>query len=358
MSKVRVLQIIKGLGLGGAERVVCDIVRTLDHSRYELTVAYLLPHKNALVAELEALGVEVVCLSEGDGMGVASSLRLWRLLSSKQFDLVHAHLPSTGIWLRLFRPFFSFRLLYTEHNLWSSYGLLIRWLNRLTYPLNSVSMSCSVQVWRSAGERGIVIRNGIDLDRFQVSPAKDMAGNARICVAICVANLNPKKNHAMLLEAVATMPLREGFRLLLVGQDGHCREALEGQAAALGLSDIVIFHGPSADVVGLIAGADIFVLSSQFEGLPISLLEAMAAGLPAVCTNVGGISEALIDGETGYLVAKSDTERFSLRLSELVDNESKRRDFGAAARKRAELNFGLEKMVASLDAIYCKQLAQ
>lgn len=169
-------------------------------------------------------------------------------------------------------------------------------------------------------------------------------------VLVCVARLAPPKNLQPLLTALAE-PGLEPWRLRIVG-DGPDRSRLEAQRDALGLSDRVEMLGERRDVRAQLIGADAFVLPSDSEGLPYSILEAMAVALPVVASNVGGIPEEVADGTTGILVPKGDAHALARALRRLHTDGDEARRMGIAGHARARERFSRQTMVERYDAIF------
>jgi glycosyltransferase involved in cell wall biosynthesis len=164
-----------------------------------------------------------------------------------------------------------------------------------------------------------------------------------------VARFATQKDHATLLRALACIDLP--WAVTLAG-DGPLLAETRALAAQLGIADRIAFAGATNQVGELLARSDVFVLSTFFEGLPISILEGMRAGLPVITTDVGGSSEAVTDGLNGYLVGIGDIEGMRKRLVSLLEDASLRVRMGAASRARFEQDFRLEKTAASTLAVY------
>jgi glycosyltransferase involved in cell wall biosynthesis len=173
-----------------------------------------------------------------------------------------------------------------------------------------------------------------------------------------LARLHEQKGHSYLLDAVAQLR-REipDVKALVVG-DGELRPSLEQRTQALRLSDSVIFTGTRRDVPEILALLDVFVLPSLWEGLPIALLEAMAAGLPVVATRVGGVPEVVVDGETGLLVPPRDPDALSEAILTLLQDPDLRQKMGQAGQERVREYFSVERMVEETEALYERLLAE
>jgi len=203
--------------------------------------------------------------------------------------------------------------------------------------------------------RTVVVYNGVRDIREGSLTARTYGAGA---IIICVASLRAKKGHTHLIEAFRLARARlHGARLLLVGE-GPMRKELEGIVAQAGLGDSVVFTGYRPDVGELLGGSDMFVLASLEEGMPNALLEAMAAGLPCVVTAVGGNSEVVEEGRTGFLVPAGRPEAMADRIVELLRDADLRQRMGALARSRFESAFTLERMTAAFHSLYDAVLAE
>ncbi len=163
-----------------------------------------------------------------------------------------------------------------------------------------------------------------------------------------VARFAPPKDHRSLIQAIQAIP---GCELDLVG-DGPTQPEMEDYAATLGVRDRVHFHGYQADVSGILAQADMFALISRHEGFPLTTLEAMRTGLPAIVSDVGGAGEAVTDGVTGYLVPRGDVAAIRNRIRTLVDQPSLRQQMGESARLAFAQSFTFDRMYDATLTVY------
>jgi len=201
-----------------------------------------------------------------------------------------------------------------------------------------------------------VIHNSIPVAAFDRPPNMTLKtmlnrGTDRPIV-LSVARLDAQKGHTYLLAAIRHVP----NAIFVLAGDGPERACLEAQADRLGIGDRVIFLGHRNDVADLLASCDLFVLPSLYEGLPLSLLEAMAAGKPVVATSVGGTPEAVLDGETGFLVPPRDPAPLVGAIHRLLADACLRRKMGLAGRLRVQRNFSTMQMVARVTQTYEKLL--
>lgn len=373
-ERVRVLVLIKGLGLGGAERLLERSIPHLDRERFDYQLAYLLPWKDALVGPFVAAGIPVHCLNYRRAADIGVVGRLEALLRRERIDLVHAHLPVPGVLARLAQRRGAVRrVVYTEHSMPSHHRSLSRVLNAATYRMNdaviAVSEGIAREVARRLGgahrgaDRLFTIPNAVDVEELERVPVSREAvrrefgfpDDARLVVHI--GNLRPVKGHADLLAAARRVTDRDPLaRFLLVGT-GPLAAPLAAEAVRLGLDGRVVFAGFRQDATRLLAAADLYVLASLQEGMPVSLLEAMALGRPAVLTRVGSIPEVAVDGETARLVAPRDPEGLATALLELLADPARRARMGEAARRRARARYGMAQMVAAVEDVYRRVVA-
>ncbi len=200
----------------------------------------------------------------------------------------------------------------------------------------------------------VVVRNGIALDHMVSGrdATRAILGVADCRVLITVARLDPAKNLNLLLRALALCNAKQrGIRLLLVG-DGECRDELQKLACDLKLGNVVSFLGMRTDIPNLLAASDIFVLSSRREGLPVSVLEAMAAALPVIATAVGGVPEVVENGTTGTIVTPDCAEELARAIEQLVLNPERGQSMGEAGRERVASHFSLTTMAQEYLSFY------
>lgn len=366
------LLLIKGLGVGGAERLLERSVPHLDRTRFDYQIGYLLPWKDALVSSFELAGFPVHCLNYRRVTDVGVLHRLITVLKRERIELVHAHLPIAGVLARLAKRLARVRwLVYTEHNVPSRYGILTRALNATTYRMNDAVVAVSrevesrVQAYVRGGRpRVVTIPNAVDPGMFE----KNTASREEICrqfgfpddalIVVNVANLVAKKGHRYLLAAARRVVDQEPrARFLLVGL-GPLRSELAKEALQYGLNGHVVFTGFRADAVALIAAADVFVLASLHEGLPVSLLEAMALGRAAVVTRVGGIPEVVIPDMTAALVEAKDVSGLTTAILSLLRDPTRRVSMGEMARRHVGERYSMAQMVRAVEDVYCEVAGQ
>ncbi|HEV2591706.1 MAG TPA: glycosyltransferase family 4 protein [Gaiellaceae bacterium] len=347
-ERPRLLVLITLAEIGGAQSYVMHLLPALTET-FDVTVAAWGP--GPLRAAAESAGARYVPLAHvrrpisplHDALGL---LELYRLCRKLRPNIVHANSSKAGILGRLAawlagvptRVFTVHGWAFAAYSGRASTVYLVA--DRLMRPLTTRMICVADNELRKGlaartcdAEKTVVIRNAIDV---QAAPHARPHESARI---VFVGRLKYPKDGETLLRATAALGDRP-YELVIVG-DGPDRTDLETLQHRLGLDERVRFAGERDDVPQLLADAGVFVLASRSEGLPISVLEAMAAGLPVVASDVGGLREQVVDGETGYLVPAGDVTALTDALARLLDDPALRERIGAAARARAEELFDL-----------------
>jgi glycosyltransferase involved in cell wall biosynthesis len=346
---LRVMWLIKGLGAGGAERLLTLLAEERDREGFRYEVAYLLPSKDALVGDLRQLGVEVHCLRAGHDFDLRWALRLRRLLRERRVDILHAHSPYAAAIGRLaarsLPPSRRPRMMSTEHVPWWGYALATRVANAATFRMDDAHITVSRAVLDSI-PRGLrrhteVVVHGIALQRVRAYAKLREEARAELGVAPgetligTIANFRAQKGYPDLLDA-ARRVLRTGApaRFVAIGQ-GNAEAEIRGLLGRLDLGDRFRLLGYQEEALRLLAGFDVFVLSSLFEGLPLALMEALALGVPVVSTAVGGVPELVTDSVEGLLVPPGRPDLLAAALGAMIADPERRTAMGAAAALRS-----------------------
>jgi len=348
--------LVKGLGIGGAERLISEGAGFWDTDAFDYRVAYVLPWKDQLVPDLTARGFSVDCLG-GSRFGVPYRFR--RLLHSYRPDLIHAHLPATGILARLTT---AVPVVYTEHNVVSSYRPLTRTVNFGTYWRNAsaiaVSDAVAASLARYPGPEPVVIPNGVAVsatagDRRRVRDELGIDDGRPLVVQ--VGNIRPWKGHSNLISAVEQLvAVAPDVVVVSIGAEKSPGDLdrVRAEARARDVGDRIRFLGRRADAVDFVAAADVFVNPSDMEGLPLVVLEAMTVGTPVVATSVGGVPSVIVDGETGLLVAPGRPVELADAMAALLGDRELAVGLAEKACALAVEEYGLERMVRANEAVY------
>lgn len=352
-DRPRVLLLIKGLGLGGAERLLLALAQSRDTDGFDYHVAYVLADQDALAPAMRGAGVPVYCLGARSSADMRWLPRLRRLLVRGRFDLVHSHLPYAASFARVVAATLAPRrrpvLVYTEHSLWNKAAVLTRALNRLTVPADRglfvVSPAARDALPRRLRAEARVVVHGVDLSasRPLVEQRDDLRKELHAqfgfddddVVVLSVSNFRSEKGHDVLVDAARRVG-RTGLpvRFLLVGWgplEGEVRTAV----TAGGLGGTVTLLGRRDDTLRLMAASDLFVLPSRQEGMPVALMEALSVGLPVVATRVGGVGDIVADAREGFLVPPDAPKEMAEAIGTLAADPRLRATLRAGALVRA-----------------------
>ena len=354
----RVLVLIKGLGIGGSERLIAESAPVWDTNLFEYRVAYFLPWKDQLVPSLADAGYDAVCLGGRRGLDVFAPVRLRREIRESKPDLIHIHSPSVAV---MARSITRTPIVYTEHNVTSSYRQPTQALNRITYGRNSAVTAVSTPVAESLGSypgpAPRVIENGVAVtppDQDTVAVRSELGLDAPDPLVVHVGNIRPHKGHANLIASTVHLKAaRPDISVVSIGGEKYEGDLarVQGMAKEAGVDDVIRFLGRKPDARPYLAAADVVVNPSDFEGLPVALLEALALGRPVVATDVGGVSSVVVDGETGRLVQPKDPEELAEAVIEAITNPDSK-SWGQAGRELVASEHGIDRMVGEFESIY------
>jgi glycosyltransferase involved in cell wall biosynthesis len=367
--RLRIMQLVLSLSPGGTERLVIEICRRLGSS-VDSTVCCL-DKAGEWAPQLATTGIPVFALDRKPGFNPSLAVRVARLIERHEIDVLHCHHYSPFVYGALATVLTGLtrnvRLVFTEHGRLSNAppSAKRRWVNPLLARLPGQVCAVSADLKRHMVAEGFppdgirVLYNGIDPGEMQGEDERVRAraelGVPRDAYVIGTAGrLDPVKNLSALVDGHAVLAQhRPGARLVIIGS-GPMQSELEWQARARGIADVVHFTGYRADVRELMAAFDVYVNCSTYEGVSLTILEAMAAGLPVVATRVGGNPEVVVDGETGVLVPIG-SPALTEQLIALAGNPLQRRALGAAGRQRAVRHFSIDRMVAEYSLSYQNQ---
>jgi glycosyltransferase involved in cell wall biosynthesis len=357
------MQLVLSLSPGGTERLVLELCRRL--SRDVDTVVCCLDEPGEWAAEVTKLNIPVISLARQPGFHPSLSVRLGEALKAHRIDVVHCHHYSPyvyGVLAAVLHP--SVRVVFTEHGRLHGAGISTkrRLINPVLsrWPARIYAVSAALKqdmVAEGFPDRSIeVLYNGIELgprpqagDRAAMRAALRLPADA--VVIGTVARLDPVKNLEALLVARSMLEARFPTAQVVIAGDGPERDALVERARALGIGNVTHFTGYRTDIRALMAAFDIYVNCSTYEGVSLTILEAMATALPVVATAVGGNPEVVVDQETGLLVSERPHAVMSA-IATLAGNPARRQAMGDAGRWRVKRHFTIERMVDDYAAAY------
>ena len=366
-SKTRVLHILPDLMPYGLEKMVASLVLLADRRRFQPAVASLYGRmEGSLAAQIEAAGIPVIHLDKKRGLDLKMFPRLRQTYADFQPHVVHTHnyvLRYTWPVSSLMRPLAQ---VHTIHNVADQeVDRLGVWLQNRAFRGSVTPVAIAQEVAASMERvyglrKPVTIPNGIPVRNFDPKPGVGAAWRAKEGFAAndmliaCVARFFPQKNHKTLIDAFARVA-PTGAKLLLAG-DGYLEDDIRAQVNSLGLSKQVFFLGRRDDIPEILAAVDVVALASLWEGNPLSVMEAMAAGKACAMTTVGAIPELIEDNRSGLLVKPGDIQTMGEALARLVDSPHLRARLGYAARERAVARFDHQVMVDSYEALYTQLL--
>jgi len=361
-------------GFGGAEQALLTLIAGLNRAEWCPVLIY---HPSAGVAPLIERAADLkVELWPVPSMpaGLLGASRVWKFgrdLHARRPDIFHAHLtwplackfglvgaimarvPAIVATAHLFLDFPIDLSILAQQKLISvavdryvavSHDTAQHLIRKLHWPANKV------QVIHNGVVSGPTELTGSQFNHTQ--PVQEIRHDRP--VALTIARLDEQKGHRFLLDAAVQVP---EVQFILAG-DGPLRSSLEVQVQELGLTDRIKFLGHRTDIRDLLASCDVFVLPSLYEGLPLSILEAMAAGKPVIATQVGGTPEVVIDGETGLLVPPSDSAALAAAIRSVVSNREFAHRLGLAGQIRVVREFSTTIMVRQVSELYTELLAK
>ena len=364
---MRIHHVVETLGRGGLERVVVDLALAQHQAGHDVRVTCLFDC-GLLARELEATGIPVQACDKQRGRTMAALSRLRRQLRVATPSVLHTHnaaahyhamAAAIGLPLK--------RVVNTRHGMgMADPGGRREWFYRRALGRTDAVVAVCEAARRGFQAQGVrprgellVVPNGIRVGSFATASAArrqalaealGVPGGTRIVGT--VGRLTPVKDQAMLLQAFAGTVREVSDVVLAIVGDGPLRADLEALAASLGIGERVRFLGDRSDVADLLAGFDVFALSSLSEGYSIALLEACAAGVPIVATDAGGNGEIVRDGKNGRLVPVRDAGAFSAALVELLRDQRASDAMGRHGRAWAEAEASLKVMVARYGRLY------
>lgn len=339
---MKILQVIPYFCFGGAETMCENLTYALTDLGNEVTVVSLYDEHTPISGRLEDAGVKLLYLDKKLGMDVSMVPKLTKIMKAERPDVVHTHLDVIKYAVAAAKLAGVKKCVHTVHNVADkeAEGAIQKVINRTYFKLGwctPVALSPKVRI-SIADFYGMeigkipMIFNGVDLSKCQ--PKEDYRTGETITL-LHIGRFNEQKNHAGLLQAFQMLlACYPNCRLHLLG-DGELLEQTRADAEKMGLSNRVRFLGSQSNVYPYLREADIFLLPSLYEGMPMTIIEAMGTGLPIVASNVGGIPDMLTDRENGLLVP-CDPYAVCGACAELIDDQALRETLGKNAKEESQ----------------------
>jgi len=372
MQKINLLYVITKLELGGAQKQLLSLIKNLDKEKFN---PFLFTAKDGLLVS-EALSISGLTLIKSRYLACAINplkdafalLEIYRVITNNKIDIVHTHSSKAGMLGRWAARLAKVKvILHTVHGwsfndsqrLWRTFFI---WLERLSayFTDKLIIVSChdkqkGLNHHIGREDKYSLIRYGINYTEFRVKEQnfrKTLGLSPKDLVVGMVSCFKPQKSPQDFIKlANLIKQILPDIKFLLVG-DGVLRRKIERLISQFNLQKEIILTGWRRDIPQILSTIDVFVLTSLWEGLPIVVLEAMAVFKPVVATHTGGISDVIIEGRTGFLVAPGDMQEMSDKLIPLLKNENLRRQIGQNAKDCLGADFSLENMVKHTQDLY------
>ncbi len=359
---IRVLQLIAGCQVGGLEVVALSLVSKLRDEFDFSVVCY--DDEGPLKPRYEELGVDVSLVPRRPGVDLRYPFQLARHIRRTGADVLHAH-NNTALFYGALAALLSGgrRVVFTAHDRALPklpLRVMQRILGKITTRAVAVSDAGRERLLTCDGftpDRVTVVHNGADEEAFTDLPDREASRRALgvpVDAEVCgtVARMHPEKNVALLVRAFVRVANERPTAVLVIAGDGPERPRCEKIARDGGVSDRVYFLGTRSDVTRVLAALDVFVLSSNTEGLPLAVVEAMGAERPVVATDVGAVNELVSEGENGALVQPHDEEGLAKNVAALLANPDRARAMGVRGREIFRSAFTLQRMADQYGRVY------
>lgn len=367
---IKICYIIGQLGKGGAEKQLYELVKGIDREKFE-PIVISLSQGGYWGREIQKLNIQIIELQRRKNREITRLFKLIKILKAIKPDIVHTYMFTANSYGRVAALIARVPIIIaSERNIAemgkdkNRFGIYIdKLLASFTHGIicNTHKASESlVKKYSFDAKKVFTVHNGFNEANFfkknSVNSQKKLAKK----VVGTIGRLYHQKNHRLFLDMAKIVLERSGdesIKFLIVGK-GELRDELEDQFNHLGLENKVVFTGERSDIHDLLQNMDVFVTTSLYEGMSNAIMEAMAAGLPVLATDVGGNGELVIDGQTGFLCPSKDAMALADGVTSLINSEKEAKRMGENGRKRILNEFTVEKMLRETENIYMKLLEQ
>lgn len=355
--KMKVVQVIPEFGIGGAETMCANLTIELHKQGHDVLVVSLYPYQSAITKRIEENQVQIVYLNKKSGIDFSIISALADLMRQFRPDVVHTHLYA-GKYAHIAASLVGIqRKVHTIHNIASKDGgkveqaanyFLFKLLGVIPVSLSTAVQKTVLERYGIPSSKSPIVWNGVPLDRCV--PMREYSADAARFVH--VGRFTEAKNQKALIRAFLQLHGQyPGIMLNLYGE-GEGKPACEELVRQNSAGGYVHFCGVTDDVYSALSQADVFILPSLYEGMPMTLIEAMGTGLPIITTSVGGIVDMLKDGESALFV-DTDADSIAQGIMKLAGDSDLRKKLGTAALQRSK-DFSVEEMAKKYCEIYSK----
>ena len=372
-AKVRLLQIVTLSSWGGAPQVVYDLIKSANRDRFTISLACGSGDGWERMKELGVPIVPVTCLKRNISVvdDIMALFQLYSVMKKGQYDVVHCHSSKAGFLGRIAAKLAGVKKIYFTAHGWSFYNHEeYGWAQQLIILLERIAAKCSTKIICvsektredaiarkiARPEKFLVVKNGIDWnvngDRAHIRG--DLGIDKGATVFGMVGRLAHPKDPLMFLTAAKELNSNcPQVRFVLVG-GGPLFKDCAHFVKENRLTETVLLLGEKSpkETRQIISSLDVFILTSRFEGLPLTIIEAMFAGLPIIASNVGGIPELVADGRNGFLVTPGNSTQLTEKMRILAETSDLRNEMGKNSREIAKRDFSLRRMTNGYEQIY------
>lgn len=368
MQKIKVIHIIPTLLMGGAEKILMDIVCNYNSDKFEASIIVLFSENycdNMFKDIIKNKNISIIYLGKKKGFDFSTIIKLMNIFKQAQPDLIHTHRYAC---IYNILPSLICRVpvcIHTVHTLAEKelprYYQIIMSLAYKVLGFTPVAISANVKesiskLYKIEHSKIPQINNGINLEKYSHKKNISTVDSKQITI-IHVGRFQKEKNHELLIDSFySAWKQNNNIKLVLLG-DGEQKSDMMEKVEKLGIKDFVNFTGVVSNVEDYLKKADIFALSSDYEGFGLVIAEAMASGLPIVTTDSGGISELVVNDYNGYVVKPGDKKQFSDKLFELINNKSIREKFSINSLERIK-KYDIKNTTLSYEELYLKLLGK
>jgi glycosyltransferase involved in cell wall biosynthesis len=358
-KKIKLTHIICSFGYGGAERLLIDLIENTDRKKYEISVLGVVSG-GPLVKNLELLGVKVLIVGKKTKIGLLTIFKIYQYLKKEKPQIVHTHLFAGDTWGRISAILAGVPVIVsTEHSTNFDENIIKRLVKKnLSYFTDEIiaiseTVKSHSQKYDWIKPKKIkVIYNGIDLEKFSLIDSRPGWDENEVKIGF-VGRIEESKGTEYLIKAFSEInksSLKLEIKLKIIG-DGSQRKNLEAMSERLGLKKRVEFLGTKDNQKEIYQEMDILAIPSLWEGLSITALEAMAAGVPIIASNVGGLREIVKNKKTGLLVEPRNPEALAEKIIWAAENYNLMRQMAEEAKKEVE-NFDIESKAKEYEKVY------
>lgn len=337
----RVMLVVQSLRVGGAENMVENLAYALRDRGCVMEVVVLQSGETIISRRMRANGMDPFVIGKRPGPDLSAISRLAAAMREFRPDVVHSHLPILNYVVPAARRAGVENLVHTIHNVAqreTTSRLKVAYARKCyrrgtvrPVALSEINKRTVVEFYGIPADEVAVVTNGIDLAHFERKASYAIDGTAHVCH---VGRFNEQKNHEAIVEAAALLKESGADVVFDLYGEGELMDSVREMASERGVADMLAFHGLTDDVPGAMAVADIFILPSLWEGIPMVIAEAMAAGLPIVASRVGGIPDMIEDGVDGILCEPTGAS-LAERIGRVLSDVRLRESLGTAARRES-----------------------